>query len=93
VHGVVWRLTSHDGAALDHYESVESGLYDKHMLTVRTKMGRRPALTYVAAEAGEGRAKPRYMDLVLAAARDWQLPERHLNELARWAPTTAGDRA
>ena len=93
VHGVVWRLTPRDGTALDHYESVETGLYDKHMLTVRTKMGRRTALTYIAGEAGEGRAKPRYMDLVLAAARDWQLPERHLNELARWTPATAGDGA
>jgi gamma-glutamylcyclotransferase (GGCT)/AIG2-like uncharacterized protein YtfP len=93
VHGVVWRLTARDGVALDHYESVETGLYDRHMLTLRTQMGRRTALTYIAGDAGEGRPKPRYMDLVLAAARDWQLPERHLSELVRWVPATTGEGA
>lgn len=85
VHGVLWRLTRSDLASLDRYENVASRLYDRHMLPVRTRSGRVRALTYIVGARGEGRPKPGYMELVLKAARDWKLPERHLRELARWA--------
>ena len=37
VHGVLWRLTTRDLAALNAYESVNSGLYRIAALSVRTR--------------------------------------------------------
>ena len=44
VHGVLWLLTPRDLAALNAYESLESGLYRRRILPVR-RVGRlEPAL-------------------------------------------------
>jgi gamma-glutamylcyclotransferase (GGCT)/AIG2-like uncharacterized protein YtfP len=93
VHGVLWRLAPRDVEALDRYESVSAGLYDKHMLPVRTRAGRKPALVYIACARGAGRPQPGYMELVLAAARGWKLPEGHLDDLARWVLQPQGESA
>ena len=87
VHGVLWRLTPRDLAALNIYESLDSGDYARAILTVRTGRRRVAALTYVARMRGEGRPKPGYLDVVLVAARDWQLPDGYVRALARWSPT------
>jgi gamma-glutamylcyclotransferase (GGCT)/AIG2-like uncharacterized protein YtfP len=93
VHGVLWRLTPRDERSLDRYEAVASRLYDRHMLAVRTTAGRATALTYIVGAHGEGRPRSGYMELVLAAARDWQLPDDHIRELARWMPALDGAQA
>jgi gamma-glutamylcyclotransferase (GGCT)/AIG2-like uncharacterized protein YtfP len=87
VHGVLWRLTPRDLAALNAYESIESGLYRRAVLPVWREARREAALVYVARERGEGRPRPGYLDLVIAAARDWDLPESYIRSLQRWAPT------
>jgi hypothetical protein len=51
------------------------------------RAGRRVALVYVARPRRAGRAKPGYMELVIAAARDWELPEAYIASLLRWLPT------
>ena len=57
-----------------------------------------PALVYFARPRGEGRPKPGYMELVIAAAREWELPERHIRSLEAWlgcarsAPAIASSR-
>jgi hypothetical protein len=84
VHGVMWRITPRDGEALDRYERISSRLYDREMLPVRMRGSRASALVYVACARGLGRAKPGYLERVLAAAQDWQLPENHISEIARW---------
>jgi gamma-glutamylcyclotransferase (GGCT)/AIG2-like uncharacterized protein YtfP len=86
VHGVLWRLTPRDLAALNVFESLESGLYRRTLLTMRIASRRARALVYVGRTRGEGRPKPGYLETVLAAARDWDLPPRYVAELARWAP-------
>jgi len=94
VHGVLWRLTPRDLAAINAYESVDSGLYLRRRLAVRCDARRRAALVYIASRAGEGRARPGYIHLVVEAAREWQLPDSYIRSLARWSSSRwAGARA
>jgi cation transport regulator ChaC len=86
VHGVLWKLSARDISALNAYEGLDSGLYTTITLPVR-KGGRRfAAMVYVARSRSEGRPKPGYLDCVLQAAREWNLPESYVRSLARWAP-------
>ncbi len=87
VHGVLWSLTVRDLAAINAYESLDSGLYLRRTLTVRH--GRRSvrALVYVARRQGEGRPRPGYMMVVTEAAREWELPDSHVRSLRRWSPS------
>jgi hypothetical protein len=92
VHGVLWRLGPRDLAAVNAYESLDSGLYRRRMLAVRA-VRTAQALVYIARERAPGRPKPGYQDLVLAAARDWKLPEDYIDELRRWTPARLAARA
>ncbi len=87
VHGVLWRLTPRDLAALDAYEQ---RAYLRRVVPVRHGAGRRPALVYLAPERGGGRARPGYQELVVASARDWKLPHEHVVTLERWIPGFRG---
>jgi len=89
VHGVLWELSDGNVAALDAYESVDSGLYRATTLPVHHGGRVTPALVYIARSCEHGRPKPAYIELVLAAARDWDLPEPYVDALARWAPADA----
>jgi cation transport regulator ChaC len=87
VHGVLWRLTARDLAAVNAYESLDSGLYRRRMLPVSQGGRRLQALVYIARGACEGRPKPGYQSLVIRAARDWNLPEDYIRVLERWSPS------
>jgi hypothetical protein len=87
VLGVLWRVTPRDLAAINAYESLDSGLYLRRMLTVRRGERRAPALVYVARRHGEGTPRPGYINLVVEAARDWDLPESYIGSLRRWSPS------
>ena len=87
VHGVLWRLTPRDLAAVNAYESLDSGLYRRRILPVRRAGGCVSALVYVARERRPGRPKPGYQDLVVAAACAWDLPEEYVDTLRRWSPS------
>ena len=89
VHGVLWRLGPRDLAAVNAYESLDSGLYRRRMLAVSCGGRRLPALVYVAREHRAGRPKPGYQDLVVAAARAWGLPGAYVGALARWSSARA----
>ena len=94
VHGVLWRLTPRDLAALNAYESLDSGLYRRSMQTVIHDGGHVPALVYLARDRSAGRPKPGYQDIVVAAAREWKLPEAYVQALERWgAPGHSGAQA
>lgn len=86
VHGVLWRVTPRDLAALNAYESIDSGLYVRRVLPIRCGAGRKPALAYVSPNRAEGRPRPGYQAVVVAAARAWKFPEAYVRALARWAP-------
>jgi hypothetical protein len=83
VHGVVWRLTPRDLAALNAYESLDRGLYVRRVLPVAIIGRRRPALVYVAPGRALGRPQPGYQELVVAAAREWNLPATYVQSLSR----------
>ncbi len=85
VHGVVWRLTARDRVKLDGWENVAAGLYAPRLLPVRLHGRRVQALVYVARPGGEGLAKPGYMELVRAAAREWSLPDAYCRMLERYS--------
>jgi hypothetical protein len=86
-YGVLWRLTPRDLAALNVYESLDSGLYVRRIFPVRHASRRVAALTYVARRAGEGTPRAGYMAIVVEAARDWDFPPAYIGSLARWSPS------
>lgn len=86
VFGVLWRLTPRDLAALNAFESLDSGLYRRVMLTVEVGSQRVRALVYVGKRRGGGRPMPGYQERLVAAAQEWRLPERYVAELQRLAP-------
>jgi hypothetical protein len=69
---------------LDAWENLAGGLYRVETLPVRSAGRPMPALVYLGRWRGEGRPKPGYMELVVAAAREWQLPEAYIRSLERW---------
>jgi hypothetical protein len=87
LRGVLWRLGLRDLAAINAYEGVDTGLYLRRILAVVHEGRRVPALTYVARRKGEGRARPGYISLVVAAAREWEMPEAYVRSLRFWSPS------
>jgi AIG2-like family len=87
VHGVLWQLSARDLAAINAYESVDSGLYLRRRLPVRHGTRQLPALVYITSQGGEGTPRPGYIHLVVQAAREWNLPEAYIRSLRRWAPS------
>src|SRR4029450_7751221 len=85
VHGVLGRLSTRDLAAINAYESVDSGLYVRRRLAVRCGDTQAMALVYVTRRQGRGTPRPGYIELVLDAAREWELPEAYVRSLARLA--------
>ena len=87
VHGVLWRITPRDRVLLDAWENVGGGLYRAEILPVRGAGGRTAALVYFARPSPEGRAKSGYIELVIAAAREWDLPRSYIRVLEAWMAT------
>jgi hypothetical protein len=85
VHGVLWRITPRDRASLDIWENVAGGLYRAETLPVRHDASMMPALVYFGRPRGEGSPKPGYIELVVAAAREWDFPESYVRSLQGWA--------
>jgi AIG2-like family len=86
VHGVLWRITPRDRVMLDAWENVAGKLYRAAMLPVRQAGEVRPALVYIARPSRTGRPKASYMELVIAAAGAWQLPDDYIFSLQQWLP-------
>jgi gamma-glutamylcyclotransferase (GGCT)/AIG2-like uncharacterized protein YtfP len=92
VCGVLWRLTPRDLAALNIFESIDSGLYRRAILSVEIGRQRARALVYLARNGGSRRAIPGYQERIVAAAEEWALPARYIAELRRLAPAYRGVR-
>lgn len=86
VHGIVWRLTPRDLAALSIYESLASGLYGEAIMPVQSGGRSVKALVYLGRSRSAGKPKPGYMESIVAAACDWQLPPDYVRRLSRWVP-------
>jgi cation transport regulator ChaC len=92
VHGVLWRLTPRDLAALNVYEGLDSGLYSRAMMPVRSDERLVSALVYIGHSRSPGKPKPGYMEAVVDAARAVNLPFAYLQQLLRWSPSWHGAR-
>jgi hypothetical protein len=87
VIGVLWQLGARDIAALNAYESLDSGLYSRSQQTVRYSASAKSAMVFIARGGSEGRPRPGYMELIIKAARDWSLPADYIRALQRWSPS------
>ena len=90
VHGVLWRLMPRDWAILNAYESLESNLYRRQPVSVVAAGQRVRAIAYVARDRTPGRPKPGYLDTVIAAAAEWELPADYIRALGRWSAARSG---
>jgi gamma-glutamylcyclotransferase (GGCT)/AIG2-like uncharacterized protein YtfP len=86
VHGLLWRLTPRDRVTLDLWENIAKGLYRAEMLPVMDAGGRRRVLVYVARWRPLGRPRPGYMEIVVKAARELDLPADYIASLEEWLP-------
>jgi AIG2-like family len=86
VHGLLWRLTARDRVTLDRWENAAAGHYRAAMLSVIAAGNRRRALVYVARARPRGIARPGYMEIVVQAARECELPAHYVASLQRWLP-------
>jgi hypothetical protein len=85
VYGLLWDINPEDLLALDLYEEVKSGLYEKATVVVELRSDRRvEALIYLATDQSIGVPRPRYMKDILTAARHFELPQAYIQELALW---------
>jgi cation transport regulator ChaC len=85
VHGVLWRLTPRDIAALHTYELLHQGLYDVRFLPVRFGARRVRAMVYRLRRRAIGSPKPGYIEMIATSARGWRLPEPYIRSLERWS--------
>ncbi len=85
VHGVLWRLTPRDLAALHAYELLHKEIYLVRYLPVRVGSRTVLSMVYLLRRTSAGRPKPGYAEMCAAAARSWGLPERHVRVIARWS--------
>ena len=85
VHGVVWRLSLRDCVRLAAWENIAGGLYRAAILPVRQAGRQRRALVYLARSQAEAPPQAGYMDMVIAAALEWQLPLPYIEELRSWS--------
>jgi hypothetical protein len=89
VYGALWRLTPRDLVTLAAWENIAGGLYRPRMLPVRHAGRQSKALVYLARPCPPGRAKIGYMELVIAAALEWRLPQLYIDALRGWLPERA----
>jgi hypothetical protein len=86
VYGMLWRLTPRDRVTLDAWENIAGGLYRAETIPVHCKGRYRPALVYVARPRPPGQPKPGYMEIVVTAARQLELPADYIKSLEQWLP-------
>jgi hypothetical protein len=88
VYGLLWDITAEDLMALDVYEEIKGGLYEKANVLVELLPNHKAqALIYFATDQSIGVARARYMNDVVAAAKQWNLPQAYIQELAKWLST------
>jgi len=93
VYGLVWRLTPRDRLTLDAWENVAGGLYRAETLPVARSGASVPALVYIARQRPIGRPRLGYMEVVIAAARELELPAGYIASLEEWLPKSAAEAA
>jgi gamma-glutamylcyclotransferase (GGCT)/AIG2-like uncharacterized protein YtfP len=83
VHGLLWRLSPRDLAALNAYENIDAGLFRRVLLSVQADDRSAKALVYIGRSGAPGRPRAGYMELVATAAREAGLPSDYVADLER----------
>jgi cation transport regulator ChaC len=83
VHGLLWRVSPRDLAALNAYENIDAGLFRRVLLSVQAQGRSAKALVYIGRGGAPGRARAGYMELVATAAREAGLPSDYVAGLER----------
>ncbi len=86
VHGVLWKVGPKEIAALDRYEDIAGGLYRAVQLQIKYNERLLRALIYLASGDKTGVTPPGYVEKIVAAAKDWNLPEDYVAYLAKQGP-------
>jgi gamma-glutamylcyclotransferase (GGCT)/AIG2-like uncharacterized protein YtfP len=84
VHGLLWRCDDRHIAALDHYEGVDVGHYERRVLPVEHDGRAVPAWVYVALHDEPGLPRPGYLPGIVSAASELGLPDDYIAELTGW---------
>lgn len=85
VHGVLWRVSDRDLAALDSAEGVPVR-YRRDRLTVHTTDGPAPAWVYIDHRVQPGAPRDGYLERIIGAAVQHRLPPAWVEFLRRWDP-------
>ena len=84
IHGILWRLTDADEAALDRFEDVAGGFYRKATVPVRLPDGTPvSAMIYQAVDDAPGVPNEPYFARIVAVAAATGLPAEYVGELRR----------
>jgi hypothetical protein len=86
VHGMLWRLTPRDRVTLDAWENIAGRLYRTATMPVHCNGRHHAALVYIARPRPLGQPKPGYMEIVVKAARELELPAGYIASLEEWLP-------
>jgi phage replication-related protein YjqB (UPF0714/DUF867 family)/gamma-glutamylcyclotransferase (GGCT)/AIG2-like uncharacterized protein YtfP len=85
VHGVLWRVSDRDLAALDSAEGVPVR-YHRDRLTVHTTDGSAPAWVYIDHRVQPGAPREGDLERIVGAAVQHGLPQAWIEFLRRWDP-------
>jgi hypothetical protein len=77
--GGLWRITDACERALDAYEGVSGGLYEKKYLTLRVKGTEEPCLYYKMLHHGIMPPSEYYLDVIVQGYQDFRLPLERLD--------------
>jgi gamma-glutamylcyclotransferase len=91
VWGGAYEMSAGDKSSLDRAEGLGQG-YGERAVEIHTQAGRLSALTYYATSIDPGiRPYGWYRDLVIAGAREHELPEEYVRMLEKVAAVTDSD--
>jgi hypothetical protein len=91
VWGVAYEMSASDKSNLDRVEGLGQG-YGERAVNVQTQAERLSALTYYATSIDPGmRPYDWYRDLVVAGAREHELPDEYVRMLEKVATVTDSD--
>ena len=90
VRGCLWSLLPEHWLALDQYEGVSGGYYEKKKIHVINRRNEEslPVWGYSANDYDYGIPSSSYQGIVIQGARDVNLPESYLPLLEAWADGT-----
>ena len=83
VEGVLFEISESDEQALDRFEGVASGNYQKHDLTVRQGNHDVIAMVYIDPITAEGEPKEEYIHRINAGLADADLSDRYITRQVR----------